>query len=77
MTTITIKNGQNLIFKTHFEDLGELQDYLTLLFLDTKQEFSDEFKAQLDKREKELLSGKLTGIQWESFKNEFLDETGK
>ncbi len=50
MTTITIAKDEELP-KTQFENLSDLQDYLTLYFFDDKKEFSDEFKKDLNQRE--------------------------
>ena len=57
MTTITIKNSGN-ISQTEFEDLADLQDYLSFQIFENR-EFSDEFKAELNRREAELLSGEV------------------
>lgn len=66
MTTITIKKGK--LSKTNFETLSDLQDYLTLKLLEKSNSFSDSFKAELDNREKELLSDKSKGISWDAVK---------
>ena len=70
MTTITIKNGQKQFTKTNFENLADLQDYLTLWFFDTNQDFSNEFKTELDKRETALLSGTEKGKSWQVIKTQ-------
>ncbi len=70
MTTITIKNSGN-ISRTEFEDLADLHDYLSLQIIENR-EFSDEFKAELDRREAELLSGEVEGIPWEVVKTKLL-----
>ena len=70
MTTITIKNS-GIISRTVFEDLADLQDFLNFQIIENR-EFSDEFKAEIDRREEELLSGKVAGIPWEEVKAKFL-----
>ena len=66
MTTITIKDGK--LSKTIFDSLADLQDYLTLQLVEKNQDFSSSFKAELDRREEELISGKEKGIPWEDVK---------
>lgn len=73
MTTITIKNSKRFS-KTEFENLSDLQDYISLQLSQNQQEFSSEYKNELDKREKQLLSGEVKGILWEEIKSEFLSE---
>jgi spore cortex formation protein SpoVR/YcgB (stage V sporulation) len=66
MTTITINNGK--LSKTNFENLSDLQDYLTLQLLEKTPAFSESFKVELDGREKELLSDKSKGASWRDIK---------
>ena len=61
MVTITIKDNYKFS-RTGFEDIDDLYNYLSL-------EFSDEFKAELDQREKDILSRKEKGIAWEDVKS--------
>ena len=75
MTTITIKNSGN-ISRTEFEDLADLQDYLSLQIIENR-DFSDEFKVELNRREAELLSGKVAGIPWEEVKAKLLSRNSK
>ncbi len=70
MTTITIRNGREITKKV-FENIAELQDYLSLLI--SNKEFSDSFKKELDKREEDLKSGKESGISWEEVKSKISD----
>ena len=73
MTTITIKNGGKFS-KTEFDNLSDLQDYISLQLSQSQQEFSTEFKTELDKREEQLLTGEVKGIIWEEVKSEFLSK---
>ena len=70
MTTITIRNGEG-ISKKVFENLAELQDYLSLLISD--REFSDSFKKELNRRQEDLISGKEKGISWDEVKSKISD----
>jgi len=70
MTTITIRNGGEITKKV-FENIAELQDYLSLLI--SNKEFSDSFKKELDKREEDLKSGKESGISWKEVKSKITD----
>ncbi len=70
MTTITIRNGREITKKV-FENIAELQDYLSLLI--SNKEFSDSFKKELDKREEDIKSGKESGISWEEVKSKISD----
>ena len=72
MTTITITKDEELP-KTQFENLSDLQDYLTLYFFDDKKEFSDEFKKELNQREESLISGKEPGIPWKEVKSKMIN----
>ena len=67
MTTITIKNDALNFPKKKFNNLAELQDYLSL-WINTNNELSDTYKKQLDLREKELLLAKEDGVSWEVLK---------
>lgn len=70
MTTITIKNSRNLS-RTNFENLTDLQDYLTSISVENDIEITTEMEKELDKRYEELLSGKVKGIPWNEVKKEF------
>ena len=70
MTTITIKNSGD-ISRTEFEDLTDLQDYLSLKLHDDNY-FSPEEEKELDRRYEELKSGKVAGIPWEKVKTKLL-----
>ncbi len=71
MTTITIKDNTTLS-RTIFENLEDLQEFLSLQFFDNNEEFSDEFKAELNRREEDILSGKEKGIPWEDVKTKLM-----
>ena len=70
MTTITIRDSEELSRRV-FKNIGELQDYLTLLFQD--KDFSDSFKTELDSRENDILSGKEKGIPWDKVRAKLSD----
>jgi len=70
MKTITIKNGKNLN-RTNFEDLADLQDYLSNISIDKEFIVSQEMEKVLDKRYEELKLGKVKGIPWKDVKKEF------
>ena len=70
MTTITIRDSEELSRKV-FKNIGELQDYLTLLF--QNKDFSDSFKAELDSRENDFLTGKEKGIPWDKVRAKLSD----
>lgn len=72
MTTITIKNSKKAFSKTNFENPADLYEYLTQWILDAENSPLDAFKSKLDKREKELLTGKIKGVHWEEIKADFL-----
>jgi len=74
MTTITIKDNTALS-RTIFENLEDLQEFLSLQFFDNKEEFSDEFKADLNRREEDILSGKEKGIPWEDVKSKLMEKS--
>jgi putative addiction module component (TIGR02574 family) len=69
MTTITIKNSGN-ISRTEFEDLADLQNYLSLR-LHEDDYFSPEEEKELDRRYEELKSGKVKGIPWDEVREKF------
>jgi len=71
MTTITIKNSGD-ISRTEFEDLTDLQDYLSLKLHDDNY-FSPEEEKELDRRYEELKSGKVAGIPWEEVRKKFTE----
>jgi len=72
METITIKNSKK-ISRNVFEDWNDLLNFIkNQLETDENIEFSDDFKAELDKREEELISGKTEGIPWRDVKKEML-----
>jgi len=58
-------------FRNVFKDIGELQDYLTLLF--QNEDLSDSFKTELDSRENDILSGKEKGIPWDKVRAKLSD----
>lgn len=62
MTTITI-NKDIKLSKTHFKDIGELQEEL-LLAQQEQFELSDEHKRILDEREKILDASEVKGRPW-------------
>ena len=62
MTTITI-NKDIKLSKTHFKDIGELQEEL-LLAQQEQFELSDEHKRILDEREKVLDASDVKGRPW-------------
>jgi hypothetical protein len=70
MKTITIKNGKNLN-RTNFEDLADLQDYLSNISIDKEFILSHDMEKELDKRYEELKLGKVKGIPWKDVKKEF------
>ena len=67
MTTITIKSSETLT-RTEFENLAELRAFLT--FDNSQLEFSDEFRADINKRSKELKSGKVKSYSLETVQTE-------
>ena len=71
MTTITIKNSGN-ISRTVFEDLADLQDFLTLK-LHEDNYFSPEEEKELDRRYEELKSGKVKGIPWDEVREKYAE----
>ncbi len=71
MTTITIKNSGN-ISRTEFEDLADLQDYLTIELHNSTFLFSPEEEKELDRRYEELKSGKVKGIPWKEVREKLL-----
>jgi hypothetical protein len=71
MTTITIKNSGN-ISRTEFEDLTDLQNYLSLK-LHEDNYFSPEEEKELDRRYDELKSGRVKGIPWEEVREKFTE----
>jgi len=72
MTTITIKNDALNFPKKKFNNLAELQDYLSL-WINTNNELSKAYKKQLDLREEELLFAKEEGIAWGVLKSKIIE----
>ncbi len=70
MTTITIKNSENLS-RTSFIDLADLQNYIANLGHNNDFFLSPEMEKELDRRYEELITGKVKGMPWEDVKEEF------
>lgn len=66
MTTITIFE-ENLFDKTEFKNISELLEYLSIR--KAEQDFSDQFKKEMNSREKDLISGKVEAKSWNSIKS--------
>ena len=67
MTTFTIKSSETLT-RTEFENLAELRAFL--IFDNSQLEFSDEFRADINKRSKELKSRKVKSYSLETVQAE-------
>ncbi len=67
MTTITIKNGQNLS-RTQFDSIADLQDYLLLLSTQNEIELTKEHKAILDERIQDLKENPDNFLSFKQFK---------
>ena len=70
MTTITIKND-NKISRKVFEDLDDLQRYISSIVSDDGLLLSSEMDKELDKRYEDLKSGDIQGISLEDVKEKY------
>jgi hypothetical protein len=75
MATITIQK-EDRFKKTEFNSISELQEYIIFMENNAIQEFTENYKNELDNRENELLNDPELGINFKEFKEKYLNEKG-